>query len=71
MSAAAPPLKKARRNLLELVRDSAEADDRFVVIRKGSSERSEMDVREFNDWLGTLGLVSDPGAVPLIRRKKK
>ena len=62
------PIAEARQTLPTLVSRAQKLMDRFIIIRQGKPAAVLMSVEEYEGWIETLELVSDPAAVAGIRQ---
>ena len=61
----------AKKHLLELIRDTDESFERYLITRNGEPKAVLMSVDDFDGWLETLEIMSDEKAVPEIRKARK
>jgi len=71
MSTIALPVTEARRNFLELVKEAKESFGKFIITRKGKPEAIVMSYEEFEGWLETLDIASDPEWVKDLKEAEK
>lgn len=54
------PITEARAKFLELVKKAGSVFERFIVTKKGRPEAVVMSYDEYEGWLETLDIMSDP-----------
>lgn len=62
---------EAKKHLLEIIRDSDEAFERYCITRNGEPKAILMSVDDYEGWLETLELMSSKKAVDEIRKARK
>ncbi len=62
---------EAKTRLLELVRDANESFERYCISRNGEPKAVLMSIEEYEGWLETLELMSDPAAVAEIKKARR
>ncbi|MBN1283326.1 MAG: type II toxin-antitoxin system Phd/YefM family antitoxin [Proteobacteria bacterium] len=61
----------AKKRLLELIRDSDESFERYLITRNGEPRAVLMSVDDYEGWIETLEIMSDKGAMGEIRKARK
>lgn len=62
---------EAKKRLLELVRDSDESFERYLITRNGEPKAVLMSVDDYEGWIETLELMSSDSAMEEIRKARK
>lgn len=62
---------EAKAHFLELIRNSDQRLERFIITRQGKPAAVVMNADEFAGWLETLEIMSDKKALKEIRNAKK
>lgn len=62
---------EAKKNLLTMLRNSDETFERYLITRNSKPKGILMSVDEFESWLETLEILSDPKAMKEIRAAQK
>lgn len=61
----------AKKHLLEMIRDSDEAFERYCITRNGEPKAVLMSVDDYEGWLETLAIMSSKEAVKEIKKARK
>ena len=65
------PLKEARQKFATLVDQAARLSERFVVTKNGTPRAVLMSAEEFESWLETLEITSNPVTVEALDKGLK
>ncbi|MFH1830006.1 MAG: type II toxin-antitoxin system Phd/YefM family antitoxin [Pseudomonadota bacterium] len=61
----------AKKHLLELIRDTDESFERYMITRNGEPKAVLMSVDDYEGWLETLQIMSDKDALNEIKKARK
>ena len=61
----------AKKRLLELIRDSDESFERYLITRNGEPRAVLMSVDDYEGWIETMEIMSDKEAMEEIRKARK
>ena len=64
-------VSQAKAHFLDMVRNSDDRFERFVITRKGHPAAVLMSADEFDGWLETLDILSDKKALKEIQQARK
>jgi len=61
----------AKKRLLELIRDSDESFERYLITRNGEPRAVLMSVDDYEGWIETMEIMSDKEAMEEIRKARQ
>lgn len=61
----------AKKHLLELLRESDETFERYLITRNGEPKAVLMSVDDYEGWIETLEIMSDKSALAEIKKARK
>lgn len=64
-------VSEAKKNLLSMIREADEVFERYLITRNSDPKAVLLSVEEFESWLETMEILSDPKAMQEIRAAKK
>ena len=62
---------EAKKRMLEILRDADESFERYLITRNGEPKAVLMSVDDYEGWIETLEILSDPSARAEIRKARK
>jgi prevent-host-death family protein len=62
---------EAKKRLLELIRDSDETFERYLITRNGEPKAVLMSVDDYEGWIETLELMNSKEAITEIRKARR
>ncbi len=62
---------EAKKRLLELIRESDESFERYLITRNGEPKAVLMSVDDYDGWLETLEILSNKSTVVEIKKARK
>ena len=62
---------EAKKRLLELIRDSDESFERYLITRNGEPKAVLMSVDDYEGWIETLELMNSDEAIKDIKKARK
>lgn len=64
-------ITEAKKRLLELIRQADESFERYIISRNGVPKAVLMSIEDYEGWLETLDIASDPVVVREIKKARK
>lgn len=71
MATIALPITEVRNNFLSLLRKARDVFQRVIITKKGRPEAVLMSYEEYEGWLETIDIMSDPELVKSINEAKE